>query len=264
VTTLHELFELTPHGPDTFVGSGFPYPWGGLYGGHIVAQAFLATARTVEDEFLPHSLRAYFIRRGDSAEPIRYEIDRTRNGRSFCTRRVVARQSNGVILNLEASFQKVEPSPDVQVLAMPTVPGPELLTGQSFSPLFERRSVRSAAPTDPVNAWFKVADELGPNPVLQAAALAYVSDDVPAEAVNRLHPAWMELPPGVDDDFTGASLDHSIWFHRPVRADQWHLHSLVCHSFNGSRGLAFGQVFSADGVHVASVAQEFLCRQLRH
>ncbi len=262
---MQQLFELTDHGPDTFVGSGLAYPWGGLYGGHIVAQAFLATAKTVDPEFLPHSLRAYFIRRGDSSEPIRYVVDRTRNGRSFCTRRVVARQANGVILNLESSFQRVEPAPDVQAIHMPAVvTSPADTPSSSWSPLFDRRIVRSETIIAPVNAWMKIVDDLGDDPVLQAAALAYVSDDVPFDAVNRLHPKYVELPPGVEDDLTGASLDHSIWFHRPIRADRWHLHHLACHSLTGSRGLAIGQVFSEDGVHIASVAQEFLCRQLRH
>ncbi len=262
---MQQLFELTNHGPDTFVGSGLAYPWGGLYGGHIVAQAFLATSKTVDAEFVPHSLRAYFIRRGDSSEPIRYEVDRTRNGRSFCTRRVVARQANGVILNLESSFQKVEASPDVQAVQMPSVKtAPADTKSTSWSPLFDRRIVHSDTIAAPVNAWMKTNDDLGDDPVLHAAALAYVSDDLPADAVMRLHPGYVDLPPGVDDDFTGASLDHSVWFHRPVRADQWNLHHLVCHTFNGSRGLAIGQVFSETGVHVASIAQEFLCRQLRH
>ena len=107
---LHALLNLANHGPDTFVGIGPQYPWGGLYGGQIVAQALRAAAATVDADMQPHSLRAYFIRRGDPDEPVRYEVDRIRNGRSFCTRRVVARQAVGAILNLEASFQLDEPS----------------------------------------------------------------------------------------------------------------------------------------------------------
>ncbi|MBJ7488435.1 MAG: thioesterase family protein, partial [Ilumatobacteraceae bacterium] len=108
--SLRELFQLSPHGADTFVGEAHPYNWGGLYGGHIVAQALHAAHHTVQDGLQVHSLRAYFIRRGDNAEPIRYEVDRIRNGRSFSTRRVVARQATGAILNLEASFQVHEES----------------------------------------------------------------------------------------------------------------------------------------------------------
>jgi len=105
---LEQLFDLAPHGPDVFVGEGHEYPWGGLFGGHIVAQALRAAAYTVSNEQLPHSLRAYFIRRGDNTQPVRYEVDRIRDGKSFTTRRVVARQQDGAILNLEASFQVQE------------------------------------------------------------------------------------------------------------------------------------------------------------
>ena len=106
--SLEDLFTLTEHGGDVHVGNGHPYPWGGLYGGQIVAQALRAAASTVDPTQEIHSLRAYFIRRGDHTEPIRFEVDRIRNGRSFSTRRVVARQAIGAILNLEASFQQFE------------------------------------------------------------------------------------------------------------------------------------------------------------
>src|SRR5215208_402054 len=94
------LFDLESHGPDTYVGVGPRYPWGGLYGGQIVAQGLRAAAETVEPGFRVHSLHAYFIRRGDHDEPIRFEVDRLRNGRSFVTRRVEARQSVGAILTM--------------------------------------------------------------------------------------------------------------------------------------------------------------------
>ena len=104
---LHELFDLTSHNGDVYVGQGLEYPWGGLYGGHIVAQALRAAAFTIEDGMLPHSIRAYFIRRGKNTQPVRYEVDRIRDGKSFSTRRVVARQDDGAILNLEAPFQSL-------------------------------------------------------------------------------------------------------------------------------------------------------------
>ena len=100
--SLHELFDLTPHNGDVYVGQGFEYPWGRLYGGHVVAQALRAAAYTIEDGRLPHSVRAYFIRRGENAQPVHYEVERIRDGKSFSTRRVVARQDNVAILNLEA------------------------------------------------------------------------------------------------------------------------------------------------------------------
>jgi acyl-CoA thioesterase II len=107
-TDFHGMMILEPHGPDTFVASGPRYPWGGLYGGQIVAQALRAASLTVEPAYRLHSLHAYFIRLGDASEPIRLEVDRIRNGRSFLTRRVVARQSGGAILNLSSSFQVPE------------------------------------------------------------------------------------------------------------------------------------------------------------
>ena len=105
------MMALEPHGTDVWVGTGPRYPWGGLYGGQIVAQALRAGTFTVDPAFRVHSLHAYFIRRGDAAEPIRFEVDRVRNGRSFCTRRVTARQSVGVILEMTASFQVDEEAP---------------------------------------------------------------------------------------------------------------------------------------------------------
>ena len=133
------MFELSSHGTDVYVGAGPQYPWGGLYGGQIVAQALRAATLSVDDGLLPHSIRAYFIRRGDHHEPVRYEVDRIRNGRSFATRRVVARQAIGAILNAESSFQRDEPAAHVQSVEMPEVPGPEELVEDSWSDAFEPR-----------------------------------------------------------------------------------------------------------------------------
>ena len=135
------MMTLEPHGPDTFVGTGPEYPWGGLYGGQIVAQALGAAGHSVDPRFVPHSLHAYFIRPGNATEPIRFEVDRDRDGRSFCTRRVVVRQSIGVILNLAASFQVIEDTPHVQAISMPDVPAADALTSPGWSSLFERRFV---------------------------------------------------------------------------------------------------------------------------
>ena len=101
--TFEQMMALEQHGPDTYVGVGPSYPWGGLYGGQIVAQALRAAGLTVDGRYLPHSLHAYFIRPGDPSEPIRFEVDRIRNGRSFTTRRVVARQSIGACSAMPAS-----------------------------------------------------------------------------------------------------------------------------------------------------------------
>lgn len=141
------MFDLQRHGADTYVGEGPEYPWGGLYGGQIVAQALRAAANTVAEGLTPHSLRAYFIRRGDQHEPVRYEVDRIRNGRSFATRRVVARQAVGAILNLEASFQREEESPAVQSIAMPEVRGPDDLAETAWSGRFAGAMYRRMSST---------------------------------------------------------------------------------------------------------------------
>ena len=264
--SLRDLFALESHGPDTFVGTGLEYPWGGLYGGHIVAQALRAAAMNVDDGLFPHSLRAYFIRRGDPAEPVRYEVDRIRNGRSFATRRVVARQAIGAILNLEASFQRDETADDVETVRPPSIATPdECPDGQSWSSLFERRLPRPqlAGAVDRAGAgrfsgWMRVTEELGDDRLLNCCALAYLSDDLPTDSVRRVTD-WAHD----GEEGFGASLDHTVWFHRPMRADRWHLHDFTCQSYVGNRGLAIGHVFGEGGTHVATVAQEVLLRPPR-
>jgi acyl-CoA thioesterase-2 len=263
---LHDLVTLEPHGPDTFVGVGHPYPWGGLYGGHIVAQALSAAASTVDPEFPVHSLRAYFIQRGDNSQTVRYEVDRIRNGRSFATRRVVARQAVGAILNLEASFQRPEDSPHVSAVKFPTgLSSPDDIESTTWSDLFDRRWIPSdevpASERDGVGrvaAWMRANTEVGDGALAHQCALAFISDDLPTDAVFSATP---EARVAADEGRAfSASLDHTIWFHRPHRADQWHLYEMSCTAFVGGRGLSFGYVFDAGGTHVATVAQETLVR----
>ena len=262
------MFALEPHGPDTFVGIGPQYPWGGLYGGQIVAQALRAAAMSVEPEFVPHSIRAYFIRPGDHTEPIRYEVDRIRNGRSFATRRVVARQAIGAILNAECSMQRLEDSPALQPVRMPEVPPPDSAENSSFSASFDRRWVTARDVGDARHgagrstAWMRVTDPVDTDDaVLHQAWLAYISDDLPSDAARSARRLIEGVPP--DEEVSGASLDHTLWFHRPFRADDWMLHDVTCHHFSQGRGLAVGHVFDAGGVHVATLAQEVLVRRRR-
>lgn len=266
--TLAQLFGLSPHGTDVMVGEGFPYPWGGLYGGHIVAQALQAASTTVDEGFLPHSVRAYFIRRGDNSETVRYEIDRIRNGRSFSTRRVVARQSNGAILNLEASYQLPEASAEITVVRMPAdVPRPDVLApADTWSQHIEQRDIPvdfvSAHPRDGAGqlmAWYRTKENFGGDQLMNRCALAYLSDDLPTGAVIRAVPE-LRAKWNTHDAFFSASLDHTVWFHRDVDASKWHLYEMNCHSYLNGRGLALGYVFSEDGDHVATVAQETLVR----
>jgi acyl-CoA thioesterase-2 len=254
------MLQLAEHGADVYVATGPAYPWGGLYGGQIVAQALRAAAATVEPTHRPHSLRAYFIRPGDASEPVRYEVDRIRNGRSFNTRRVVARQAIGAILNLEASFQVHEPSGSLQTIDYDRVPDPDGLVNDSWTAMFERRFVPGTGPRGRVRCWFRMSEPIGGDPLLHACALAYLSDDLPTDAVFRARPFGDEID---HDTVFSVSLDHTIWFHRPLRADEWHLQDLECHGFTDGRGLAIGHVLTADGVHAATVAQEILVRRRR-
>jgi acyl-CoA thioesterase-2 len=273
VIDLPRLFSLVSHGPDTFVGEGAQYEWGGLYGGHIVAQALRAAAATVEPGLTAHSLRAYFIRRGDASEPVRYEVDRIRNGRSFSTRRVVARQAVGAILNLEASFQAGADGRELAPIVRPEppLPPPEGLTSDGWSPAFERRwvppaAVDAAAHRDGagrVIAWMKASGELGDDPLLHQCAVAYMSDDLPCDTVIQAIPDYATREQEENRDLFVASLDHTIWFHAPFRADEWHVHDFSCQRYVGSRGLALGHLFDGDGRHVATVAQEALVRDRR-
>jgi acyl-CoA thioesterase-2 len=233
-----------------------------VYGGQVVAQGLRAAAATVDGPYRCHSLHAYFIRSGDAHEPIRFEVDRLRNGRSFVTRQVVARQSGGAILNLSCSFQVDEDEADVQVGGLPddvTPPDPDV-TNDSWGPLIERQWVERPTPGH-AQVWLRVVGPLAEEPIVHQCALAYASDDAPMDAAVSHHPAYS----GTDEDygrFMTASLDHAIWFHRPVRGDEWHLYDMVSEGIRGSRGMSHGRVWSLDGVHVASVAQEVLVRQV--
>lgn len=254
------MMTLEQHGPDTYVGVGPRYPWGGLYGGQIVAQALRAAAATVDPAFQVQSLHAYFIRLGDADEPIRFEVDRLRNGRTFVTRRVVARQATGAILNLDASFQVPEAGPEVQTAVLGEVPLPDDLPPSSWSPVFDRRVIPTDGRAGRSNAWLKLTETIGDDPVLQACGLAYLSDDFPTEAVANLHPDHSDSG---EYPFFSASLDHAIWLHRPMAADEWHVHAFTCHGLLSSRGLALGYVFTSSGDHVATIAQEVLLRSRR-
>ncbi|HET9061623.1 MAG TPA: acyl-CoA thioesterase domain-containing protein [Acidimicrobiales bacterium] len=300
------MMQLEPHGPDTFVGAGPLYPWDGLYGGQVVAQALRAAELTVRNGFAPHSLHAFFLRMGDAREPVRFEVERLRDGRSFIARHVVARQSAGAILNMAASFQAVgEPTMDVQLARPPSVGPPSSGTEMSWSPLFElsmvegsyqsdtghyvhpslkvagaRREARAragdAAPAevpgatagDPqylvkpghgarASTWSRMLEEMGDSPSLHAAALAFISDSGPAwlagallEATYRPQKPWRPL-----------SLDHTMWFHRPFRADRWLLFEAEASSLYASRGVAQGRVFDEEGMLVATIAQEVFLRR---
>lgn len=255
------LLALEPHGPDTFVGLSPPYDWGRIFGGQVIAQALWAAAATVPTARSVHSLHAYFILGGRLDESVRYEVDRVRNGRSFMTRRVVARQSYGAILTLEASFQLDEPGPDLTTARAPEgVPGPDELPERGWGWLLDRREVPTSPGAGRALSWVRADSSVGDDPMRQACALAFATDTGTVTAVRALHPKG-----GNDgwngDAFMGASLDHAVWFHRPVRADRWLLIDVNTESLTGVRGLTIGRVFDDKGRHVATVAQEALLRE---
>jgi len=257
--------ELAAHGPDTHVGAGPRYPWDGLYGGQIVAQALGAAYLTLKPQFVPHSLHAYFLRMGDADEPVRFEVERLRDGRTFVARQVVARQSMGAILNMSASFQAEGPSAmDVQLAEPPVVAAPDDGKEVSWSPLFELRLVQGSYQglgdgQQSACSWFRVLEDLGDEPTVHAAALAYASDSGPTWLAGALHEA--QCTP--DETWRPVSLDHAIWFHRPFRADEWLLFQASTNSLHDSRGLTHGHIFSRDGALVATVAQEVFLRRPR-
>ncbi len=249
-----------------------------VFGGQVIGQALSAAQNTVEDR-VAHSLHAYFLRRGDVDSPIIYEVDRSRDGRSFSNRRVVAIQHGRPILNLAASFQTPEDGLEHQA-EMPDVPGPEGL--KDFTDIAKdmlehipskmRRFLTEKRPfefrhVEPVNfkvpeelpprrhVWIRAVDALPDNPVLHQNLLTYVSD------YELLGTAT--LPHGLSftrGNVIMASLDHALWFHGDVKMDEWLLYAMDSPNSSGARGLARGQLFTQDGRLVASTAQEGLMR----
>ncbi len=258
---LTRIFELEPHGPDTFVGESPPYPWGRIYGGLVVAQAVWAATQTVAPEYALHSLHSYFILGGDLREPVRYEVDRVRNGRSFTTRRVLARQSAGAILTLGCSFQLAEQGAETQSAVFPSDVAPPGGLSEKYDAGIQRRDLPHSSGPPRSLVWARYPETLGEDPRLHLCALAYVADLNPMDSALTAHPNWTPDDGEWSDHFMGASLDHAMWFHRPVRTDDWLLLDITSHGIIGSRGLATGPVFTTDGTHVATIAQEVLLRE---
>ncbi|MGH8541642.1 MAG: acyl-CoA thioesterase II [Stenotrophobium sp.] len=252
-----------------------------VFGGQVIGQALVAASRTVESG-IPHSLHAYFLRPGDMTAPIVYEVDRVRDGRSFTTRRVQAIQFGQPILSLMASFQHEEQGLEHQ-LPMPQVPAPEDLIPEAdlvrqwladAGPVSERirdaltrqlaidfRRVQPWNPLKPEKLeprqyiWFRAAGKLPDNPLLHQCVLAYASDFNFLSTAMRPHGcSWL------DQKMAVASIDHALWFHRPLRADEWLLYTMDSPSAQSARGLSRGEIYDRSGRLVASVAQENLMR----
>ncbi|MQA01584.1 MAG: acyl-CoA thioesterase II [Streptosporangiales bacterium] len=252
-----------------------------VFGGQVAGQALAAGIRTVADDRHVHSLHCYFLRPGDTQVPIVYDVERIRDGGSFSSRRVVARQHGRVIFYLTASFQRPESGLDHQDV-MPDVDPPE--TAPQLSEVVAKFTGRSAAryerdwaaldvryagdsrpggalhdPDQPALArvWMKAAGRLPDDPRLHACVLTYASDLSLLAASLVPH----QLIIG-SEGLQTASLDHAIWFHRPFRADEWLLYDQHSPSAGSARGLSLGRLFHLDGTLVATVAQEGLIRQV--
>jgi acyl-CoA thioesterase II len=252
-----------------------------VFGGQVAGQALVAAGRTVPADRPVHSLHAYFIRPGDPSVPLVYTVDRTRDGRSFTTRRVTAIQHGKPIFTLSASFHRQETGLE-HAAPMPAAPPAETLrpnaeriaaaTGAPLPRQFQDRPIdlRTVGPLsiemglDPALrglqhhenlVWVRVTEELPDDPLLHVCLMTYVSDLTLLETVALEHGmSWF------DPRITGASLDHAMWFHRPFRADQWLLYAQESPVASGARGLVRGQVFTAAGDLVVSVMQEGLIR----
>ncbi|HQZ33684.1 MAG TPA: acyl-CoA thioesterase II [Ilumatobacteraceae bacterium] len=247
-----------------------------VFGGQVAGQALVAATRTVQPDRWVHSLHAYFLRPGDPNVPILYEVDRIRDGRSFTTRRVVAIQHGKAIFNLQASFHVAETGLDYQVPMPLNVPAAETLPDfkTRMAPFKDRMGEMYDRPrpidlrhlgTDPFSrngqtaldqqVWLRADGTLPDDPTLHACIVTYASDMTLLDTTI--------LPFGLSWETPGmqmASLDHAMWFHRPFRADDWLLYDQRPISTGGARGLAGGNIFTADGALAITVVQEGLVR----
>lgn len=276
---LLELLKLEVIEENIFRGKSQDLGFGNIFGGQVLGQSLSAATRTVPPERGVHSLQAYFLRPGDPAKPIVYQVDPIRNGKSFTTRRVVAIQSGRAIFSMSASFQIVEPGFDHQDM-MPDVPGPEGIASELELARREQdripESVRNQIlcdkpieirPVDPMDpfapekkepvryVWFKTINRMPDDIAIHKYMLAYASDFglVATSMYPHARTFW-------DPRMQVASIDHAMWFHRDFRMDDWLLYEIRSPSASHARGLNFGNIFTRDGRLIASTVQEGLIR----
>jgi acyl-CoA thioesterase-2 len=280
---LLQWLDLEPIAPDTFRGNGPGGTRRRLFGGHVAAQALVAAGRCTPDT-LAHSLHVYFLRLGDPHTPIEYRVERLRDGRAFSARLVRALQHGEEILVASASFVRPEHAGLEHQVPMPVVPPPaacmswEEWAGPRLSEMpealrlqFLRERPIEVRPVNPIDAkrpaaaepaqefWLRAPaqpGQLGDEPLLHQALAAYASDHTLLSAVLRPHGKTF-MSRGV----LAASVDHTIWFHRPFRMDQWLLYAQTAPVAFAGRGLALGHFFDEEGTLLASMAQEGVVRQ---
>jgi acyl-CoA thioesterase-2 len=276
------VLELDERRPDVFVGQTPRTPLQRIFGGQVAGQALMAAARTLPEGRGVHSLHSYFLRPGDPHEEIRYAVERIRDGRTFTTRRVVAWQRRGgkdvAIFALTADASAGEEPVAEHALPMPEVPEPETLPTladlvadrgeEARAALTISRAVEQRLLEDPFDrrpksypdtkswVWMRVSGRLPEEQAVHDAALTFVSD------LTLLSAGLARLGGGWGGKYVGASLDHAVWFHRPVRADEWFLYETDSPAASSGRALCTGQIWAADGTHLATVAQQGLIRSL--
>ena len=254
-----------------------------VFGGQVIGQALTAAVRTVPEKRFVHSLHAYFLRPGDMVYPIIYDVERTRDGGSFTTRRVVAIQKGEPIFDMALSFHKIEKGPSHQI-DMLDIPGPNECTSElevrkkmidkvpaKYRDFFLRErpiEIRNLPgegmfeePTkkEPYkHVWMKAVGKLPDDVVHHQAILAYASDM--GLLSTSMNPHKLSFAKG---NVMSASLDHAMWFHRPFRADEWMLYSTDSPSASNARGFNRGSVYTEDGTLVASAVQEGLMRVVK-
>lgn len=271
-TPLDELLrclDLEQLDADLFLGDPGPGT-GRLFGGMVAAQSVMAVGRTVPEGRRLHSLHAYFLRPGRHDSPIRFVVDRIRDGRSFTTRRVKAHQAGEAIFNLAASFCVPEDGVEHQE-EMPEAPPPDGLKDweevrremmpempHMTSPIEVRMAdPASNEPRPPRQRnWMRVRGALPDDPLVHTAMLVYATDRTLLGTATRPHAIpWQER--------IGVSLDHAVWIHRPVELHDWLLYTSESPIAHGAHGTIFGAVWYPDGRRLASVAQEGLIRRVR-
>lgn len=282
VDELLAALDLETLGGDSFRGRSPAVGWRRVFGGLVVAQALVATERTVEGR-PAHALHGSFMRPGDPEVPIDFEVERLRDGGSFSTRRCLAIQHRQAIFALSASFHRAEEDAFDHARPMPEVPGPEALEslremrGPTFAAApasvrtyFQRETPMDIRPVDVARfartgphpesdrqeIWMKASGRLPDDPGIHRAVLAYMSDMTLLDTALAFHGRSV-FDPGLQV----ASLDHAIWFHRPVRADEWLLYSEDSPSASGARGFTRGLIYARNGDLAASTAQEGLIRR---
>lgn len=283
VEELIDLLDLEPIEDNLFRGKQPDTDMQRVFGGQVAAHALVSASRTVPDRYVVHSLHSYFVRPGDTSVPIVYDVENIREGRSFATRRVLARQHGRPIFVLTVDFQVPEEGLEHQD-EMPEVPKPDdcptlaevyAASGAGRNEAWEREwaalEVRYAGnsrpdggeftvPGEPAHArlWIRVNGELPQERLFHTASFTYASDMTLLGASLVPHPYTMASP-----ELAPASLDHAIWFHRPFRADDWWLYDQHSPVATGGRALVLARVFVTDGTLVATVAQEGLMRLAR-